>query len=396
MKNILLLILFGKILLAGCSQKTEREPPETVSDVLNEMVRSAPYQYINMDEIEVQEVQIPENDILYSVYQEVEEGESIIGWIGSMTHANNRFFIYDFNNVAIYSVDMDGTVNGHLTRKGKGPGEHEFLNNLKANDQFLYAPDGNNGRINRYTHQMEIVDPLPEFMISSSMNEIDLNNERILTGNRRSAGFAPSHPEQGLIAIHPVEDLGDTLTTIMPRIIPVGYQPNVYNSAMYSINRKNWLAASYKPLHWIFLFDEEFKHVRTLILESELFDKMSIPPMDFFKPKGNQAFGGAMPLLQFTLMDNNDLLITVPGKVTGDYSSDQYVPFGDNAKVEEFHLLHLTVNTDGSYKPEARYALTEQVSGENMYIEELTFSEDHNLFFGSNREYLFQFELSGH
>lgn len=389
-----ILILTGIILLAGCSKETEREPPQTVSDVLNEMVRSAPYQYINMDEIEVQEIQIPESDILYSVYQQVEADEPIIGWIRSMAYANDRFFIYDFSNVAIYSVDMDGTVNGPLTREGKGPGEHEFVNNLKANNQFVYAPDANNGRINRYTHDMEIVEALPEYM-PTHLTRIDLNNERILTGNRRSAGFAPSHPEQGLIAIHPVDDISDTLATILTRIIPVGYQPNVYNSAMFSVNNKNQIAASYRPLQWIFLFNEEYNHSRTLILESELFDKMNIPPMDFFKPKGNQGFGGSNPLTQFTLMDNNDLFITVPGEVTPNTSSDPYVPFGSNSKVEELHLLHLSASADGSYAAKALYDLIGQVSGENIHIEEMTFSEERNLFFGSNREYLFRFELPG-
>lgn len=369
------------LFLCCCSKTTEREPPETPSEVLNEVVRSAAYQYINLDELQLQEIILSENDIIYSVNGEVHHDEPLLGHISTSAYRQANFYIYDLPSAAIYKVSKEGAIEGPLTREGRGPGEHNIVGNLKGNTRHIYATDLNNARINRYTHEMEPVDPIPGFQHSPSSSLVDLNDERMLTGNRNSGGFSPVNPEQGLISVSPVDNLSDTIATIMPRIIPVGYQPMSFNNTSFSINSHNRIAASYAYLPWIFLFDEDNSHVLTLILEYSAFDEMNIPSMEIFRPQGNEGFGGANPVTRFRLMDDGDIFLTI------------YRKHSDQGKPRE--LIRLTPSGDNSYKAVGKYNINYYGSDDVMWsYDSVPVSDgDNTLFYGRTPEYLFRFTL---
>lgn len=90
-RAVLLLILLS--FLYCCTGSEKRKPPETVSEPLNKLIRSAPYQYINLDEAEVYEINLTEDNIIYSVFQEDTEDEPLLGRIREYTLADDRFFI---------------------------------------------------------------------------------------------------------------------------------------------------------------------------------------------------------------------------------------------------------------------------------------------------------------
>ncbi|TVQ03147.1 MAG: hypothetical protein EA359_10200 [Balneolaceae bacterium] len=353
----------------NCSDSNERDPPETVSLVLNELVLSAPFQFINLNEIETQDIDLREENIIYSVNREVQDGETFIGFIRSFTRFNGHLYVYDSPANGIFKIDSDGNLIGPLTREGKGPGEHLSVQNLKSNSKYLYAIDVNNARINRYTRGMVTVDPLMEFTAYSAMVSVSLNDERILTENRNSMGFAPVNPEEGLVTISSISNLSDTLSTILPRIIPPGYQPNVYNTPKFSINGRNNMAASYSPLPWLFLFDEHFHHTRTLILEYSVFDDMDLPAMEFFRPMGNEGFGGSIPVNHFRLLDDGELFIIIRNE-----------------------LIRLSPSGTGKYKLTGKYKFN--YSGEeSMWMMDIVSTDNKHEFYGGNWEYLFRFTL---
>lgn len=383
------------IIFCSCEEKIIREPPVTESPMLNEWVRSAPVQFVNIDKTENQKIVLTDEDIIYSVYREVKEGEPIISFISSMTIAGERFYLYDLNTISIYEVDKQGVVIREATRRGKGPGEHEFLMNLTSNQQYIYAQDSNNARINRYTHEMEYVEPMMEFQ--PTMSSIELNDEILLSGNRLSFGFSPIDPEAGLIAIHPVESIIDTISTIMPRIVPAGYQPNVYNQTKYSINSQNLIIAAYNPLPWLFLFDDHFELSTTIILESEIFAQMSIPPLEFFKPEGNLGFGGSIPVNFFTLLDNGDIFLSMPSKINpSENRNDNFrQPSFSTNRVLETQLVRLTPDQNGIYRHTNSYVIycRHENEEENLPVMELLPSAEDNLMYARSSKYLYRFTL---
>ena len=365
------LILVSTLILISihCSEINERDPPETVSEVLNELVLSSPFQYINLDEIETQDFDLSDEDIIYSMNKEVLNGEIFLGFIRGFTRYNGHLFVYDSRANGIFRIDSDGNLIGPLTREGKGPGEHLSVQTLTSNSKYLYAIDANNARINRYTHEMVAVDPLMEFSAHSAMISVSLNDERIMTENGKSVGFAPGNPEEGLVTISSISNLTDTLATILPRIIPPGYQPNVYNTPKFSINGRNKMAASYSPLPWLFLFDEHFHHTRTLILEYSVFDDMDLPELEFFRPLGNEGFGGSIPVNHFRLLDDGELFIIIRNE-----------------------LIRLSPSETGKYQLTGKYKFN-YPREESMWTMDIISSDNKHDFYGVNWEYLFRFSL---
>lgn len=354
-------------ILTGCTETVEREPPVTVSEVLNDFVRTAPYQYLNLDDTEVIEIELAEEDIMFDVNRDFDE-VPLFGRITDFVYSQGHFYVYDMSTRAIYLIDKERNVKGPMTRSGEGPGEHGGVRNLRSNTSYIYGSDGNNARINRYSHDMIATDVLDGF---HSMF-MDLNDERILTDNRNSVGFSPQHPEQGIISVSSIHDLSDTLATILPRIIPPGYQPDIYNNPGFSINNQNKIVATYRPLPWLFIYDEEFNLTRTLILEYSVFDEMDIPAMDFFRPQGNQGFGGVMPITQFKIMDNRDLFITI-----------------------ERELIHLKPTPDGIYEVSGKYRFDYSGAKYPMWDNgSVPLAGEQNTYYARNHEYLFRVKLS--
>lgn len=377
--------------VGGCSENGEKSLPETESDALNSFIRSAPSQFIHLDDVEVREITVSQNDIIYDVNQEAEAGEPIIGTLSAFTYSAPSLYVYDNSSVAIYRISEDGGVEGPLTREGSGPGEHQLVRQIHANNHHIYATDGNNGRINRYSHDMITAESLEGY----TYGRTDVNDELLASANQMNQGFAPREPRQGLISIHSVNSLDDTLSTIMPRIVPPGYQPNVYNSTMFSMNQQDEMAASYLPLPWLFLFDDDFNHTGTLFLETTVFNQIDTPPLKLEKPDGNRGVGGAIPLFQFTLLNNGDLLITMPGVVESIPTGGETSPFNPGYRITEHHLVHLVRGSDGRYDTSGVYTFKQENSGQELWVMELAVSENGNQFFGRNRDYLFRFELDG-
>lgn len=357
------------VMLIGCSESTKLDAPETSSDSLNELVRSAPYQYVNLDDPEVREISLLKDDIIYSIYEEEAESEPLLGRMIGITFLKDQFYVYDASAKAIFTVGLNGDVNGPFTREGRGPGEHNTIGYLHANTSYIYNADINNARINRYDKDLEPVEPMQEF--TSTSEHIALNDSILLMENRYSSGFSPVSPDEGLITITPVGNFQDTLATILPRIIPVGYQPQVYNNPQFSVNNSGEIAASYHPLPWMFLFDADYNHQKTLILEYSVFEEeMDIPEMKIFKPKGNRGYGGSMPFRRVKLLNNGDLFLSISNE-----------------------LIHLSQSENGEYSA-AKYRMLHSSAEDTLWISHIFSAGTKNEFYAGNWEYLFEVDLS--
>lgn len=269
-------------------ESNQVETIHTSSEALNEFVNATQIQRINLDRAQTREVKLGPENIIYSIYDEVAQTNLILGHIKSAILIGDVFYVNDTPTKAVYRIDDDGDISGPFTRTGKGPGELNTVGEVFNNSESIYIPDYNNGRINRYSHDMETKRALDNFL----MTDIAISEDYIFGANRMSDGFAPQNPDEGLIVISSVESLDDTVETIMPRIIPEGYQPQVFNGVRFSANDIGQSIAVYSPLPWIFIFDENFQHTNTLILSYTAFDTLDVPKMELFRPKGNEGYGG--------------------------------------------------------------------------------------------------------
>lgn len=385
-----LIIITANIIQTGCVSEDVREAPVTPSEVLNQWVNSAPYQYINLDYFDAQEIKLIEEDIIYNINSDPVPGDPLIGQLTYFTYIQQHFYIFDRRANSIFQIQQNGRAKGPLTREGSGPGEHLYITGIWANSHYVYAPDGNNGRINLYTHNMESDGLFSGYLYGP----IDLNDEIIVTRNRLNGMISSDRSDEKLISIFPLGNLEDTLVTILPRIVPPGYQPGIFNNALFSVNNNNLIVASYIPWPWLFLFDENYKLARTLILESEVLNKMDLVPLNFFKPKGNDGFGGIIPLIQYMLDDKGDLFITLPGGLMEQSSSTtgNDLPFQSEYRVDYNQLVHLAPESSGSYQIKGIYKFRVH-DGDILTLMEMVSAEEENTFYGRDLEHLFRFRL---
>jgi hypothetical protein len=227
-----------------------------------------------------------------------------------------------------------------------------------------------NGRINRYGHDFTLKGELSGF---TSLYDFDLNDDTILAVNRQSIGLNPIDTEQGVIVASSATNLSDTLATFFPRIIPEGFQPTLYNIPQFSINERSIIAASYQFLPWIFLYDEYFKHINTLILTYSKFDEFDVPEMYVFENLDNQGFGGDFPITGFKLMSNNEIMIFVRRE-----------------------LIHLVPNGDPenmTYNVAGRYTFTIEGEEEPLWISDIFMSDEDNEYYVGSWYNIFSYRI---
>lgn len=328
MKKTIYFIIIATF-LSGCNGEgnDEKFAISTPLEPLNQFVNASNIQRINVDEVPVREINITDENIIYSIHEVENEDDPLLGHIKSATKVNSSLFISDITTRSIYKLESSGDISSALTEAGKGPGELGTSAEVMHNSEFIYVPDHNNGRVNRYNHNFEVERALNNYL----MFDMEVSEGYIFGSNRNSQGLAPKNPKEGLIVISTTESLQDTVTTILPRIVPSGYQPNVYNIADYSANSRGQIVASYSPLPWMFTFDEDFQHINTIMLNYSAFDTLETAEMDLFKPKGNKGYGGQTPINNLELLDNGDLFITLRKE-----------------------LLHLSKNEAQEYEPISR------------------------------------------
>lgn len=358
------------IFYSGCLKSPGQKPPETPSRVLNELVQKNRFQYINVDDYSLSDILINDDDIILNLsFDEFQDSVSM-GHLTNYTFVDDKFYIYDIEANAVFKVTTSGRVEGPLTSIGRGPGEHISVGNVKINSQFLYVSDPMNGRINRYGHDFSLKGELSGF---TSLYDFDLNDDTILAVNRQSIGLNPIANEQGVIVASSATNLSDTLATFFPRIIPEGFQPTLYNIPQFSINERSNIAASYQFLPWIFLYDEYFKHMNTIILTYSKFEEFDVPEMYVFESLDNQGFGGDFPITGFKLMPDNEIMIFIRRELI------HLVPYGDPE--------------DMTYEVAGRYTFTIEGEEEPLWISDIFMSDEDNEYYVGSWYNIFRFRV---
>ena len=364
-----MMIIFICLVNIMCTNEGGDNVPKTNSDRLNEFVHSKSVQIINLDNGPTTKLTVSPNEVIYHTETKLNNDSLTISQIDDFTYFSDGYHIYDpFQNL-ILVIDSSGSFQAIVGREGKGPGEYLYVTSIRSNSDILYVADANNARINRYDYKLNRLDALQPFISNPTTSKIDLNNSIMLSGNSESAGFNPKKESSGLITITNIEDIQDTLGTILPRIIPPGYQPAVFNQVSFTLNQNNQIAAAYRPLPWIFIFDENQSLVKVIVLEYSVFNEMDLPELELFLPKGNKGYGGAIPINDFELLNNGDILISIRDV-----------------------LFYLKKNRDNNYSFQGKYVFNVSESDTSIRILNLEESQNGSIV-GSNWDYLFEFKL---
>ena len=350
------------LLIIGCGKAIKEEKyPVTESEVLNNFIRLAPVQYVNLDSLRTIHIELSEEDIIFN--SENQDMNSLVGWMTYSIAADDAFYVFERSDKKIVQVNMDGQIEKTVATNGRGPGEVLSVSSMAKNSKNIFVADKANARVNIYDNDFNIEKTLTSFLVE----DISVNEEYIIYNETTYQGVKTS----GMITIAKLSSPQDSIAKVMPKIVPDGMQPMVFNSVSFDINNKNEIAASSDHLPWITLFDSNFSIERTLIFESSDFYKRDLVELKIHQPDPNNiaGIGGAYIMTNFRYLDNGSLFI-----------------------IDSDGIIYLRRNKDRSYEAVAKYVVNYPKSGKSFWVGSFDVS-DLGYVKASNWHYLFQFKL---
>ena len=349
--------------LISCSKQEQTIPyPQTESQVLNEFVRSAPLQYINLDEIPIINIRLTSDDVIYE--SGGVDNEEILGRLGPTIIEKDRLYAFERAERRIIQMNLDGEVEKTVVRNGRGPGEVLTVLSMDKSDSLIFTSDAANARINMYDLEFNYIKSID---IPRAMN-IAVNNTYI--GHRKLTDIGI--PIAGLITITKFDSPKDSVAKVMPKIIPDGFQPLVFNATNFDLNNQDKLAASYTYLPWMFIFDSTFSLERTLIFESA----------DYVNRK-------LLPLKIQSESTSNSSAIGYDGVI----SNFKYSYVGDLYIKDPLGIIHLKRKPDRSYEAVMIYKIEYPESQERFLYSNFEIFEDGTLM-GAGWYHWFQVNLN--
>jgi len=204
----------------------------------------------------------------------------------------------------IIRMNLNGEVEEVVARNGRGPGEVLNVFSMNRNDSAIFVSDVSNARIN--IHDLDF-NPIGSIDGVNAMS-IAVNNTYLAHRKMINIGT----PTSGLITISKIDAPKDSVAKVMPKIVPDGFQPGVFNATNFDLNNRNEIAASYTYLPWLAVFDSTFSLERTLIFESSDFANRKFLPLKVVAGSSSSALGYDSVITNFKYTDEGDLYISDP------------------------------------------------------------------------------------
>lgn len=247
------------LLLAFVACQSEEIPLTRFEDspIIDSLLASAPHFVVNTD--------IEAERWIASTRIGVENDSLILGRPMSTIAIGDSFFISDRQAGAIFAVGADGYLVQKIGRSGKGPGEFTNVSELHYNGLHVFTRD--QGRVQVFTeefdynHSFSYPSAHLRFSVSSDYIFLKCPGDDWLVCAR---GISPPHNWIPTVELLPVLDLPDRLgeNGNFATVSPEGDR----------------IAVAYMGLPYIFVYDGQFRHLRTIRFEGEYVRK--------FKPFG--------------------------------------------------------------------------------------------------------------
>lgn len=322
------LTLLSLLILSSCTQNKQNF--NYSSKELNTLLNAAPIKTIDLDKI-------PSNILTPKSKKDVigknstESKPFLVGLIGNAISINDINYILDRSQSKIVKTDKAGFTNSLIGESGRGPGEFEQISKIVHNNDYIYILDGGNSKVHLFDHNWNFI---TSYILKNSLAEKTFEvSEKFM--------FLPEERyKKTLLKVVSASPPFDEITTLISQLIPVGKQPFSYNGIAVSSN-DNVTAISYTSLPFIFIFDEDFRHIRSLHFSSKKINSIENPPI--VPVVDNQGTGIRMQSIffVFSVLQDNNLLVSfgnelcfLSSSIEFDYSltSCSFLQYADSVK----------------------------------------------------------------
>ncbi len=269
---------------------------------------------VNIDDIPITEINIDAKNILFYLDEEVDS----LTTLGSVIKVTNGFVFYDLGTKRLYNYSTEGKEAKPFANEGRGPGEVNNVRHIDENSEYIYVSDSGNRRINIYDQQLNFFRTETEIY----SNEFYVNDSFFVSENSLYNGA------RDLIIVKEIDDFNINKATLMPRLVPLGYQPRSLNGTHFSFNDNNVLVTAYSAIPWIFIFDDQFEPKQTIVFSKSSFDTLNTWQLKIEKEVMGKSYFGRNPITNIKVVNNGDIFIGLRNEllVLSKNKSDMYEP----------------------------------------------------------------------
>lgn len=284
----------------GCSNKKSEQIPKTSNELFNRLVQEAPATRIELDKIPVDTINIDEENVLGQESSTSLPSPAYLSGIIGIVKLGDHLYAADHRQDCIWMMDEHGRWTRKIGRKGDGPGEFEILLGITRNSRYVYSTDLGNARINIYDHQFNLNTSL-DIVFPGTQTEIAATDSLLFL----PAGFASDK----LIQVHKASPDFKKVTSILPRIIPLGMEPRGYNIYHIDANDNGQMVFGYLGLPYLFIYDKDLEHIHTLFLQSASHKDLENPPIEPVEAKPGDEFRLVSLFGGTSLMEDGSILV---------------------------------------------------------------------------------------
>lgn len=314
MKFYFIALVFYLISCSSCSLDKSENDFEVPFKQLDSFVNDVYTLKVNIDEIPITEIGIDDKNIIYYLDEDIDS----LSYLSSITKTKNGFVFYDTGLKKLYNLSGDGTKINSFANEGRGPGEINGVRHIDENSKHIYISDSGNRRINIYDQQFNFLRSESEIFST----QFYVNDKFLVSENSTHSGV------ENLISVKPIDDFNVTKTTLVPRLVPLGYQPTALNGTHFSINDDNKLVVAYSAIPWMFIFDEQFVLKQTLVFSKSSFDTLDTWQLEIEKAEIGKSYFGRNPITNISILNIEDVIVGVRNEliILSKNESDMYEP----------------------------------------------------------------------
>jgi len=293
----LFLLLAISLTLISCSHGDNI--PEYESKVLNEILDRAPIKRIDLDTVPVSVITPDSNNIFGKEDPSIDS--LLLGVIGNAISIDNKVYILDRSQNSIITTSKDGFIVSKIYNPGRGPGEFGQIEKIFSNKHGIYLYDRKNSKVHLYDKNWNL--------IKSKTLKNSLGKKTYEASNKYL--FLPDEVNSpNIVQIVSPTPPFKRYYSLLPRLIPFGMQPFAYNNVRIKGNN-NIIVAAYIGLPFIFIFNNEFNHLKTLYFTSKKISSIQSPPLTPKPEMPGSGVGVPTIFMGFEVLENNDLIISL-------------------------------------------------------------------------------------
>ena len=169
----------------------------------------------------------------------------------------------------IFAVGADGYLRRKIGQQGRGPGEFSYLEGIEYNGSYIFTKDSEH--VQMFTEKFEYVSSFPSFGMTH--RRFSVSPDYV---------FLPCRGTDWLVCARSTSSPYDWIPSI--ELLPVLDFPDRSgeNSNLVTVSPGgDRIAVAYRGLPYIFVYDDQFRHLRTIRFEgSDVrdFDPFAAPP----------------------------------------------------------------------------------------------------------------------